>query len=100
MAPNDENAPDLEATPGETATPPASGDQNGPGFEETLKALEALVEEMERGEMPLERALESFERGTELARRCNEILERAEQRVRILDGQGETAQTVPFHRDA
>lgn len=50
-------------------------------FEAALVALEAKVEELARGDMPLERALAAFESGLALYRQCHEMLDRAEQRV-------------------
>ncbi|MEC9167985.1 MAG: exodeoxyribonuclease VII small subunit, partial [Pseudomonadota bacterium] len=37
-------------------------------FEETLSELEAIVNEMESGDLPLNKALEKFERGIALSR--------------------------------
>jgi|YNPNPStandDraft_1061719.scaffolds.fasta_scaffold38816_3 exodeoxyribonuclease VII small subunit len=53
-------------------------------FEQALAELEQLVQEMESGNLELERALQLFERGMELVRYCNEQLEAAELRVRQL----------------
>src|ERR1700752_4789040 len=39
-------------------------------FEAGLQQLEAIVKEMESGELPLERALELFERGMKLSESC------------------------------
>ena len=54
-------------------------------FEESLAVLEAKVEELSRGDVPLDRALAAFEEGVALYRRCQEILARAEQRVMKLE---------------
>jgi exodeoxyribonuclease VII small subunit len=53
-------------------------------FEQSLAELEAVVEKLEHGELPLEDALKQFERGIELARSCQASLKAAEQRVEIL----------------
>jgi exodeoxyribonuclease VII small subunit len=39
-------------------------------FEQALGELEAVVERLEQGELPLEEALKQFQRGIELARIC------------------------------
>lgn len=52
-----------------------------PSFEEALAALEAKVEELSRGDVPLDRALAAFEEGLALYRRCHELMAKAEQRV-------------------
>ncbi|MCD2451380.1 MAG: exodeoxyribonuclease VII small subunit [Methylicorpusculum sp.] len=53
-------------------------------FEESLAELEKLVEQMEKGDLPLEEALQSFERGVNLTRTCQKALQEAEQKVQIL----------------
>jgi len=53
-------------------------------FEETLSELEAIVNEMESGDLPLNKALEKFERGIALSRQGQQSLENAEQKVKIL----------------
>ena len=55
-----------------------------PDFEQALAELEAVVERLEHGELPLEEALKQFERGIELARSCQVSLKQAEQKVEIL----------------
>lgn len=50
-------------------------------FEESLKQLESLVEEMESGELTLEESLVAFEKGVALTRTCKEALLRAEERI-------------------
>src|SRR4028118_2067715 len=46
-------------------------------FEASLAALEKIVRELERGELPLEKSLELFERGVRLSRECQERLQAA-----------------------
>jgi exodeoxyribonuclease VII small subunit len=53
-------------------------------FESALKELEALVAELEKGELPLESQLKSFEKGVSLSRECMKRLEEVERRVEIL----------------
>ncbi len=50
-------------------------------FEDALAALETKVEELSRGDVPLERALATFEEGLALYRKCHGMLAKAEQRV-------------------
>lgn len=47
-------------------------------FEEAFEELEAIVDELERGDIPLEQALRAFERGQKLAARGQELLDQAE----------------------
>jgi exodeoxyribonuclease VII small subunit len=53
-------------------------------FESALKELEGIVEQLEGGDLPLERALELFERGVTLSRQCQRRLDEAERKVEIL----------------
>ena len=65
-------------------------------FEQALGELEAVVERLEHGELPLEEALKQFERGVELARGCEASLKQAEQRVEILLQKTPDAAPEPF----
>ena len=53
-------------------------------FESSLKDLEQIVGELERGESPLETQLKSFEKGIALSRDCLKQLEEVEKRVELL----------------
>ena len=65
-------------------------------FEQALGELEAVVERLEHGDMPLEEALKQFERGIELTRGCQASLKQAEQRVEILLRKTPEAEPEPF----
>ncbi len=68
-------------------------------FEQALGELEAAVERLERGDLPLEEALRQFERGVELARNCQAALKQAEQKVEILLAKTPEAAPEPFEPD-
>lgn len=53
-------------------------------FEKSLTQLEALVEGLEKGDVPLEEALKQFEQGIQLARGCQTALKDAELKVQQL----------------
>ncbi len=53
-------------------------------LEKSLADLEALVEELESGDLPLEKAMQKFEEGIKLTRACQAALKEAEQKVEIL----------------
>lgn len=59
-------------------------------FEASLEALERIVQELEQGDLPLEKSLELFEQGIGLSRQCQERLSQAERRIEVLlrDNQG------------
>lgn len=80
------------AEAGRAASPAAApGDPEPAGlpFEQALERLEALVRELESGELPLEETIERFEEGQTLLRTCTDLLSRAELKVKeILDRAG------------
>ena len=53
-------------------------------LEKALADLETLVEELESGDLPLEKAMKKFEDGIKLTRACQAALKDAEQKVQIL----------------
>lgn len=65
-------------------------------FEETLGALEILVEQLEKGDLSLEESLKSFEQGVKLTRACQTALQEAEQKVQILLEKNGTEQLEKF----
>lgn len=56
-------------------------------FEAAMRELDALVEKMEAGQLPLEESLAAYQRGTVLLKYCETILANAEQRIQILSPQ-------------
>ena len=61
-------------------------------FETSLEALEQIVRQLERGDLPLEKSLELFEQGIKLWRECQDRLSQAERRIEVLmrDNQSRT----------
>ncbi len=55
-----------------------------PTFEECLDRLEKIVGELEKGDVPLDRALELFDEGMKLSGSCRKELEEAEGKVEVL----------------
>lgn len=53
-------------------------------FESSLQQLEALVTDMEKGDLSLEESLKAFEAGIKLTRECQSRLSEAEQKVQLL----------------
>jgi exodeoxyribonuclease VII small subunit len=75
------------------AAPPAPAALS---FEGALAKLEAIVAELESGDLDLARALAAFEEGVALSRRCTSQLEDAERRIERLVGGPEAARSEPF----
>jgi len=67
-------------------------------FESALKELEALVLEMENGDLSLEDSLAAYKRGTELTTFCQKKLEDAEMQIKVLEN-GVLKDYVPRGRD-
>ena len=53
-------------------------------LEKALKDLETIVEDLESGDLPLDKAMKKFEDGIKLTRNCQAALKDAEQKVEIL----------------
>tara|TARA_R110000851_G_scaffold63916_1_gene145920 strand:+ start:1742 stop:2026 length:285 start_codon:yes stop_codon:yes gene_type:complete len=53
-------------------------------FEADMKALEALVQQLEAADLPLDQSIALFEQGTQLSQRCRTALDTATQRVDTL----------------
>ncbi len=69
-------------------------------FEKAIKQLEQIVNDLETGDLPLEKALKKFEDGVALSKFCNEQLDETEKKVTLLlkDSQGNLTET-PFTAD-
>lgn len=70
-----------------------------PDFEHSLAELEALVQRMEQGDLPIEEALKAFEEGVKLTRECQAVLDQAEQKVQVLIEQQGELRAQPFNVD-
>jgi exodeoxyribonuclease VII small subunit len=66
-------------------------------FEETLAALEMVVEHLERGQLTMDESIAWYEAGLGLMRRCSQLLEQAELRISALDA-GNPARAHSDHR--
>jgi len=53
-------------------------------FEESLKKLESIVEQLEKGDLVLEESLKLFEEGVALSVTCKQELDAAEGKVQML----------------
>lgn len=56
----------------------------GVKFEQAMARLEAIVGELEKGDLPLDESLKIFEEGIRLSKNCLKVLEEAERKVEIL----------------
>ncbi|RJO65406.1 MAG: exodeoxyribonuclease VII small subunit [Candidatus Omnitrophota bacterium] len=53
-------------------------------FEEALKKLEKIVDDLEKGDLSLEEALKKYQEGLELSRLCSQRLESARKKIDVL----------------
>lgn len=66
-------------------------------FEDAMRELESVVDQLERGDVALDASIALYERGAALKKRCEEELKRAEEKVAAitLDADGAPAGTKP-----
>ena len=83
----------MSAKPKATAAPPT--------FETAMDRLEAIVEQMESGKLPLEELIVRYEEGMSMVKVCQERLTAAEQKIEIIarDHAGQ-AVVKPFDAEA
>lgn len=65
-------------------------------FEEALKKLEKLVQDLESGKLSLEESLKKYEEGIRLSRFCHNTLEAAQKKIQVLTRKGENWEAKPF----
>jgi len=65
-------------------------------FEESLKKLEMIVEEMEKGDLDLDKSLAMFEEGIKLVHFCSSKLEETKKKIEILVKKGDRLIKEPF----
>ncbi|MCP4368731.1 MAG: exodeoxyribonuclease VII small subunit [Deltaproteobacteria bacterium] len=70
-------------------------------FEQSMKKLEQVVQELESGDLPLEEAMEKFEEGIKLSNLCSEKLDETEKKITLLlqDQEGSVLEK-PFESDS
>ena len=67
-------------------------------FEAALAELETIVQNLERGDIALEKSIEAYERGAALKAHCDALLKKAEEKVEKirLSAEGQAAGTEPL----
>ena len=53
-------------------------------FEESMKQLEDIVQELESGELTLDDSMKKFEEWIQISKKCSNYLEEAEKKISIL----------------
>ena len=67
-------------------------------FEQALEALERIVDDLERGDVPLDQSIKIYERGEALKAHCDRLLKEAEDKVEKirLSREGKPVGTEPL----
>ena len=75
-----------------------ANDISAMSFEAAVAQLESIVEQLERGDVPLDKSIEIYERGEALKAHCEKLLSAAEKRIEKirLDRQGQPSGTEPL----
>ena len=58
-------------------------------FEEALKDLEKIVDDLNKGDMELEKAITAYEKGIKLKNICEERLKNAQERIELIQNKKE-----------
>ena len=74
----------IRSIPAESYNSVSTTETSMPTFEESLKKLEVIVEQLEKGDLALEDSLKLFEEGVGLSAACKKELDEAEGKVQIL----------------
>jgi len=76
--------------------PPGAKVGEAPNFEQAMERLEAIVHELESGELTLDESLARYEEGTRLSKRLSKELDEAERRIERLSMEGDPPTTSPM----
>ena len=80
--------------------PTTPGPDNGPSFEDALAELEAIVDEMEDGQLPLEDLIARYEAGSALLKRCESVLKSARERLELITLRNQDENALDSSEDA
>lgn len=74
---------------------------NEMSFEQALVALEEIVTQLERGDVPLDKSIELYERGERLRAACQDRLDAAQARIEkiVAGADGKPSGTAPLDGD-
>lgn len=89
----------IQVTPTQKAKTRKTKKPQEPAFEAVIERLEEIVEQLEQGDLPLERSVELFEEGTRLTQAGMGKLDEAERRVSILLEENGKQREEPFDGD-
>lgn len=68
-------------------------------FEDAIKQLENIANELEKGDLTLDESVKKFEEGMKLSKQCTDLLEKAEKRINILINNGDELKEEEFKQN-
>ena len=66
-------------------------------FEDAMKELEKIAEELEKGNLSLDESVSKFEDGMKLAKKCSDLLDTAEKKITMLINDNGTIKEENFN---
>ncbi len=65
-------------------------------FEDAMKKLEEIANDLEKGDLTLDESVKKFEDGMNLSKKCNDFLETAEKKITMLINNGNEIKEETF----
>lgn len=65
-------------------------------FEDAMKKLEEIANELEKNDLDLDASVSKFEEGMKLSKQCSKMLEEAEKKISILIQDGDSVKEEEF----
>ena len=65
-------------------------------FEDAMKQLENIANELEKGNLTLDESVKKFEEGMSLSKKCNDFLNSAEKKITMLINNGDEIKEENF----
>ena len=69
-------------------------------FEEAMQELEKIAEELEKGDLSLDKSVSKFEEGMKLSKKCSDLLDTAEKKITMLINNNGEIKEEPFDVDS
>lgn len=66
-------------------------------FEDAMKELEKIAEELEKGNLSLDESVNKFEDGMKLSKKCSDLLDTAEKKITMLINDNGTIKEEKFN---
>ncbi len=66
-------------------------------FEDAMKELEQIAEELEKGNLSLDESVSKFEDGMKLSKKCSDLLDTAEKKITMLINDNGTIKEEKFN---